>query len=349
VATIVRRVEALVIVFLAWGAVATEVARAADALASLKEFSLFKQADLNRLLDGEILAERGSLMNFPNGISAQTCFAVAGSAEDVAKRLQVWDPSPHRELKVYAFHLLHNPCDIADFKSLSFKSNERPVRWLLDKTSATTENKSELNLSRDEAQALARCLKTSSEPDKAAHCWTQLLLARASVFQRDGLGGSAPYEVAGESVSPAAQLRTMLREQLQIAHEFLPVLKGSGLIGGTNSAPLAPACYCSFFEADHHATLSLGAIYHGTVGDHFQVMDEEYYVCGNYYTSATFYEVWPIQVGQRTGALVWRGDFFAAPTLSFTKGTERIAYGAIMLQEIKKEIRSFQEDMKAKR
>jgi len=79
------------------------------------------------------------------------------------------------------------------------------------------------------------------------------------------------------------------------------------------------------------------------------VMDEEYYVCGNYYTSVTLYEVWPIQVGQRTGALVWRGDFFAAPTLSFTKGTERIAYGAIMLQEIKKEIRSFQEDVKAKR
>jgi hypothetical protein len=339
----------LVIVLLAWGAVSTKVARASDSLAGLKEFSLFKQADLNRLLDGEILAERGSLMNFPNGISAQTCFAVAGSAADVAKRLQVWDPSPHQELKVYAFHLLRNPCDIGDFKSLSFKSGERPVRWLLDKTSATTENKSELNLSRDEAKALARCLKTSSELDKAAHCWTQLLLARASAFQRDGPSGSAPYEVAGESVSPAAQLRTMLREQLEIAHEFLPVLKGSGLIGGTNSVPLTSAYYWSFFEADHHGTLNLGAVYLVSVGDHYQLMDEEYYVCGNYYTSATFYEIWPIQVGNRMGTLVWRGDFFAAPTLSFTKGIERIAYGAIMLQEIKKEIRSFQEDMKAKR
>lgn len=348
-ATIVRCVEALVIVFLAWGAVSTEVARAADPLASLKEFSEFKQTDLNRLLDGEILAERGTLMDFPNGISAQTCFAVVGSAEDVAKLLQVWDPSPHRELKVYAFHLFRNPCDIADFKSLSFKSSERPVRWLLDKTLASTENKSELNLSRDEAQALARCLKTSSESDKAAHCWTQLLLARASAFQRDGIGGSAFYEAAGETVSVAAQLRTMLGEQLEIAHEFLPVLKGSGLIESPNRAPLTPSCYWSFFEADHHATLSLGGIYFISVNDHFQVMDEEYYVCGNYYASAALYEIWPIQVGQRTGALVWRGDFFAAPTLSFTKGTERIAYGAIMLQEIKKEIRSFQDDVKAKR
>jgi hypothetical protein len=349
VATIVRRVEALVIVFLAWSAVSTEVARAADPLASLKEFSLFKQADLNRLLDGEILAERGSLMNFPNGISAQTCFAVAGSAEDVAKRLQVWDPSPHRELKVYAFHLLHNPCDLADFKSLSFKSSERPVRWLLDKTLATKENKSELNLSRAEAHALTQCLKTSAEPDKAGDCWAQLLFARASAFQRNGLGGSASYEVAGQTVSPAAQLHSMLLEQLEIAREFLPVLKASGLLPSRDIAPPPPAHYWSFFEADHHATLNLGAVYLTAVGDHYQAMDEEYYVCGNYYTSATLYEIWPIQVGQRTGALVWRGDFFAAPSLSFTKGTERIAYGAIMLQEIKKEIRSFQEDVKAKR
>jgi hypothetical protein len=46
---------------------------------------------------------------------------------------------------------------------------------------------------------------------------------------------------------------------------------------------------------------------------------------------------------------VWRGDFFAAPMLAFTKGTERIAYGALMLQDIKKEIRCFQDEAKTGR
>ena len=45
--------------------------------------------DLVRLLAGEILTARGTLMDFPNGISAQSCFAVAlpaaGSAPVVAQ------------------------------------------------------------------------------------------------------------------------------------------------------------------------------------------------------------------------------------------------------------------------
>ena len=77
---------------------------------SLKSFSDFQQVDLNRLL-----SERGSLMDFPNGISSQTCFIVPLSAEETAKRLQLWDPSPHTELKVFAFHTLHTPCELADF------------------------------------------------------------------------------------------------------------------------------------------------------------------------------------------------------------------------------------------
>jgi hypothetical protein len=58
-------------------------------------------------------------------------------------------------------------------------------------------------------------------------------------------------------------------------------------------------------------------------------------------------EVWPIHLGEKPGALVWRGDFVATPTLAFTKGTDRIVYGAILLQEIKKVVRCFQDDSKA--
>ena len=315
---------------------------------SLKSFSDFQQVDLNRLLNGDILSERGSLMDFPNGISAQTCFVVPVSAEEAAKRLQLWDPSPHGALKVFAFHALHAPCEVADFRQLDFRNSQRPVRWLLDKIVASTPTRSDLNLTHAEAQDLAGCVQKRGDPQKVSECVTTLLLGRATAFQQKGLDGAQPYETAGESVAPAVQLRTMLREQLVIAHEFSPILKKIGLIGNETVPSLVPFYYWTLFDADYHGTISLGAVYQLAVGDHFQLVDMGYYVSGNYYTSATLFEVWPVQVRGKPGALVWRGDFFAAPMLAFTKGTERIAYGALMLQDIKKEIHCFQDEAKTK-
>ena len=316
---------------------------------TIKNFSDFQQIDVARLLTGDILSERGSLMDFPNGISAQTCFAISLSAEEAAKRLQVWDPSPHAELKVYAFHALHVPCELADFQPLDFNTGQKPVRWLVDKMVASTPEKSEFNLTRDEARELAGCVQKRADPQKASGCWAGLLLSRAAAFQQRGLAGVLPYEVGGENVSPSEQVRTMLREQPAISHEFLPILRQIGLVGNAAAPSLAPSYYWSLFDADYHGTMSLGAVYLLAVGDHFQLVDLEYYVSGNYYTSATLYEVWPVQIGGKSGALVWRGDFFAAPMLRFTKGTERIAYGVLMLQDIKKEIRCIEDEAKTGR
>jgi hypothetical protein len=316
---------------------------------AITSFSDFQRIDLNRLLNGDILAERGSLMDFPNGISAQTCFVVPLSAEETAKRLQTWDPSPHAELKVFAFHALHTPCAPEDFQRLDFKNNQKPVRWLMDKTVASTPAKSDLNLTHDEAKQLADCVQRRTGPQEVSDCWARVLQARAAAFQQKGVAGVFPYEVGGESVSPAIQLRTMLREQLAVSHEFSPILKKIGLLGSDADPSLSPLYYWTLFDADYHGTIALGAVYLLPVGDHFQLVDMDYYVSGTYYTSVTLYEVWPVQSRGKPGALVWRGDFFAAPMLRFTKGTERIAYGALMLQDIKKEIHCVQEDVKIRR
>ncbi|MGO9527070.1 MAG: hypothetical protein ACLP0A_05810 [Verrucomicrobiia bacterium] len=320
-----------------------------DPVESIKGFSDFAAIDLGRVLNGEVLSERGSLMNFPNGISAQTCYVMPLPADAAARHLQLWDPSTYPELKVFAFHALHVPCEPADFQTLDFQIHQKPVRWLLDKTVATTPARSELNLTRDEAPQLVGCLSKQAAPQKVSECWAKLLLARASSFQQEGLAGMMPYEVAGETVSPADQLRSMLLEQIPISHEFLPIFKGIGLLGKDTMPSLTPFYYWSLFDADYHGTISLGAVYLLPVGNHFQIVDMEYYVNANYYTSASLYEVWPIQAQGKSMALVWRGDFFAAPTLRFTKGTERIAYGALMLQDIKKEIHCMQDEAKTKR
>lgn len=343
-----RRLAAFFFIGLGGVLSVTAWAGSSDPVATLKDFSDFQQVDLDRLLNGDILSERGSLMDFPNGISAQTCFIVPLSAEATAKRLQLWDPSPYGELKVFAFHTLHTPSELADFQPLDFRNAPKPVRWLLDKTVANRTAKSELNLTHNEAEQLTACVQRSAEPQKVSECWANLLLARATAFQQKGLAGVLPYEVAGESVSPSDQLRTMLHEQLGISHEFLPILKKVGLVEDEIAPSLTPFYYWTLFDADYHGTINLGAVYLLAVDDHFQLVDVEYYVSGNYYTSATLYEVWPFQAHGKPVALVWRGDFFAAPMLRFTKGTERIAYGALMLQDIKKEIHYFQNEARTK-
>lgn len=344
-----RRLSYFLPVALGIGLFTAVSSRAQGPVEALKNFSDFQKIDLNRLLAGEVLTERSSLMNFPNGISGQTCFAVPLSAEETAKRLQVWDPSPHADLKVYAFHSLRTPAELADFQLLDFKSSQRPVRWLLDKTAATSAAKSELNLTRKEAQDLAACTQDRSDPQQVSTCWAKLLLDRVLRFQQNGLAGMLPYEMAGDAVSPAAQLRKLLLEQLQVPHEFSPLLKKIGLLGNETTPSLTPFYYWTLFDADHHATLSLGAVYVLATGDRYQLADIGYYVSNDLYTSVTLYEVWPIQDGGKPAALVWRGDYFAAPLLAFTKGTERIAYGVLMLQGIKKSVRCFQDDVKAKR
>ena len=111
---------------------------ASDPLEDVRRFSDFAAADLRHVLDGDILGTRGSLMNFPNGLSAQTCFVTPEAAAETARRLLIWDPLPHDALNVFAYQAMRGPCETADFQSLNLKSNQGAIRWLLDKTLATT-------------------------------------------------------------------------------------------------------------------------------------------------------------------------------------------------------------------
>jgi hypothetical protein len=331
-------------------AVATATpSHASDPLENLKKFSDFQKIDVKRLLGGEILSQRGLLMNFPNGISTQICFFVPASPEEVFRLQQTWDSTRCAALKIYASSGLSRPCEPKEFRKLRFDSGDRPVKWLLEKTLTTASGKLELNLTRSEAHELSACARKNPSTDAISSCWATLLFARASAFQHKGLGGVLPYEIEGELLSPAVQLRSMLQEQGKIIQEFAPLLQKTGMLGnGTGVSSLQPLYNWSFFEANHHATLNLGAVYQLAVGDHYQILDIDYYASSTYYAAATIYEIWPIKDGKKTGSLVWRGDFLAAPTLRYTKGIERIAYGVIMIQEIKKVIHCFLDDIRTK-
>jgi hypothetical protein len=286
---------------------AASIARASDPLDDVKRFSDFPAADLRHVVDGDILGARGSLMNFPNGLSAQTCFVTPEAAAETVRRLLEWDPLPHEALKVFAYQAVRAPCAAADFQALSLKSGEGAIRWLLGKILATTADKSDLNLTHVEAQQLADCAKSDPDPQDVGACWMELLRERARMFQQQEFDGLLPYETTGTTVSPATQLRQMLREQPAVALQFATLLRQSGLLGDPQSELLTPTLYWTLFEANHHATLSLGAIYQLPQGDHYQLMDIQYYVSGKYFAAATLYEIWPIHLGEKSGALVCGG------------------------------------------
>lgn len=318
----------------------------ADPLERLKTFTAFESIDVGKLQAGEILGEPGSPMKFANGISAETCFAVRVPAAEAARQLQVWDPSLRGTVKTLEFHPVKSPCTAADFQNLSLNPEYRPHRWLLDKTLDPLDRNSPLNLTREEARQLADCVKNQPGPQTSSACWAKILLARTRLFQGKGFAGIAPYEGAKQAVLPGDHIRTMLRERPSVASEFAPLLERCGLIGDKGTMSLEPFHYWALYEANRHATLALGAVFLLPIEDQrYQLLDVEYYVSANYYTWVTLYEVWPwpVQPGAKPGALVWRGDFFAAPNLAYTRGVERLAYGGFMLQELKKTIRSFQE------
>jgi len=324
-------------------------AQGSNPLAGLKEFSDFPKIDVRRLLEGEILSQRGPLMKFPNGISSQLVFAVPTSPEETIKRLQTWDSKLCPSLKVYASQDLHLPSEPGDFARLYkyLDPGLRPVKWLLDQTMATSARKSALNLTQIEAAKLARCVGKDASAKTVGSCWGDILLARALDFQRKGFAGALPYEFDLASVTPAQHLRSMLEEQVGISREFAPLLQRVGLVGGgAGIVPLTPSYYWRMFQADHRATLSLGATYDLGVGDHYQRLEVEYYVSGTYYTSATLYEIWPVQEGGRTGSLVWCDVLCSAPELRFASGIERLASGVILVLEFKKMVRCFQDSFK---
>lgn len=327
----------------------TVPAQGTDPLSELKQFGDFPKIDIKRLLEGEILSQRGPLMKFANGISSQLCFAVSQSPAETVKQLKLWDSKRYAALRVYASGGMSVPGELKDFSSLPLFLNpdKRPVRWLWDQTLATTARRSDLNLNRTEAAELARCVGQGANAKIIGSCLGKLLYARASGFQRDGFSGTLPYEFDVEPVNPASHLRSLLLEQSPIAREFAPLLQSAGIMRGeAATTPLKPAYYWRMFQADHRATLSLGAVYLRKVNDRYQLLDLEYYVSGTYYASATLYEIWPIREGARTGSLVWCNVMCSAPVLRFASGIERLASGVILTLEFRKFVRSFQDSMK---
>ncbi|MDR2463647.1 MAG: hypothetical protein LBD30_07710 [Verrucomicrobiales bacterium] len=186
-----------------------------------------------------------------------------------------------------------------------------------------------LNLSNTEQQQLA-------DSDSANHAWRALLLNRATAFQNGGLIKTAPYDFANTTFQPASELVSLLKQRPPVLKRFMNIM--DAIMTGKSGDGEPPVHYWANEKIQGRQNLALGVIHTGKTEHGCQVADFTYYSASNYYLSITLYEFWPVSGQSQT--YVWRGDYVISPSISHTKGIERMAAENIMLLEVKAAIRA---------
>ena len=307
--------------------------RAADPVSAMAEFSVFGKVDLAELAKGGIKTATGAPMSTARYLSVQSCFIIPKSPNEVLAAMKRFDPTAHRELKVYLHSDLPTAPSLANFAKLNNPPDNSAVRAL---SAATSKMSSDLQVSRFEAQKY-------SAGQAVFAFWTDLLTKRAQDFAAGGAARQAPCDHTRGAVQPGQELAGLVRQQGQVNRQFGSFLGATGLIGGKGS--LRPDLYWELLEVEDEGVLTLGASYtRSTSGGGTQVADGLYYASGGYNVALTLHQLWPVEIGGRASTLVWRGDFISADSLGDLHGIERLASESAMRKDILKAATIFQRD-----
>ncbi|MDD2708732.1 MAG: hypothetical protein PHV34_12160 [Verrucomicrobiae bacterium] len=323
----------------------------ADPVERIKSFATFESIDLQALAGGEVMTQRGPLMKFRRGISGESCYVVLKTVAETSKFIQTSGPLDDGEQGVNFQSYIQLPAKDEDFAKLKLNSERLPIRRLISGTLSASEQKADFAISRTEAGEMARTVKSLSgsaaKPvDIVRACWINVVKGRTAQFFQTGLTKMTSYEMGASEVNPGAEMRSLMDERSSagIAREFGGLLQDVGLGATAPQNRLQPAInYCELLNWELMSTFDVGAVYSRDLeGGGCQIFDCQYYSSGIYYVSMCFFELWPVKIGGKDATLVWRADLIAAPTLEITRGIERMAYGSLMMKEIKKSIKNFQ-------
>lgn len=306
---------------------------AADPVSQMAEFSVFGKVDLAELAKGEIKTAAGTPMSSPRYLSVQSCFVIPKPSAQVIAAMKRFDPTAHRELKVYLHSDLPATPSTSNFSKLNSPPSNNAVKAL---ATATEKMSPDLQLSRAEAQKYS-----------AGHpvfvFWTNVLTKRAQDFAAGGAAAEAPYDHTSNAVRPGQEFSGLVRQQGKVNLQFNGFLGNTGLLGGKGS--LTPDLYWELLEVEDEGVLTLGASYNRpTAGGGAQIADGLYYASGGYNVALTLYQLWPVEIGGRASTLVWRGDFISANSLGDLHGVERLASESAMRKDILKAVTIFQRE-----
>jgi len=306
---------------------------AADPVAEMASFSVFGKVDLNELANGQIKTAAGQPMSTDRYLSVQSCFIVPNPPARVLATTKRFDPTRHRELRVFLHREVSGSPSPADFSSLQKPPENSSVKALV---SATEKMAPELQLSQAEARKYS-----AGQP--VFPFWIDVLAKRAQSFVSGGASAQEPYSHSRNAVQPGREFAGLVRQQAQVNRQFSSFLGSTGLLDGKGS--LRPDLYWELLDVEDQAVVTLGASYSRLIsGGGAQIADGLYYASSGYNVSLTLQQLWPIQVGGRPSTLIWRGDFVSATSLADLHGVERLASEGAMRKDILKAAQAFQRE-----
>jgi hypothetical protein len=314
-----------------------------DALSDLRGVSVFKDADLNRLSNGEILAQRGPQVGLARGIVIESAFVVHASVSQTAAALSQFNPARHPELRTYIQVDIGSSPSASSFQKLASVPNNSAVKAFVAATQSLPGDSSRLQLSKQEVQLFQPGGDKGNIPSSVVAFWSQVLTQRVKEYLSGGLGGLSPYDTGGNNLKPGDELSRLIREDGKVRSQFASLIEATPLGGARGS--LSPGLYWSMFEGDNEAALALGASYGKNVGDGWQGVDVQYYASGDLNVAATFYQMWPVTINGSGATLVWRSDLISSSAIGDLRGVERMGSGSALLREIQKNVRAILKDM----
>jgi hypothetical protein len=313
----------------------------ADPITDLRSLSVFKDADLNKLAGGDVLAAKGPTMSFARGLSVESAYVVRAPVKTTVSLQQQWNPTRHPELKVYAQGDFSGRASPAEFQGLASVRSNSSVKAFVDATLKLPQDASKLQLSNAEAKAFAAGGSSDGAmPASVVAFWSKVLADRAQSFASGGLSAEPPYETGGSSVRVEEEVSRLIRDIGNVRSYFGSLISSTPIGGGRGSGSQS----WQIFDADGLAAVSLTASYGRPAGDGWQSADLQYYTSAAVYAVVTFYQLWPVKVDNQDATLIWRVDMTSAAELGELRGVERLGSGAAMMREIQKSVRAFLHD-----
>lgn len=308
-------------------------------------FTSFSNVDLNSLADGNVLQARAGLIYFQHGILSQALYVVEASPADVQTKLLHWNPASHSDLKVWFHQSLPTNPKPSDFAALANLPDNSSINALIAASTNFDPAKPSLLVNKSEAQIIAGT-KGGDARANFATAWSQILAGRFSSF----LGGkfsSDVYEDATGEVRPITEIRNLIHSDPKVYSQFQHLFNQTPIkAGNSSSKTLPPTPYFQSFDIQGEAALVNGAIYQAKSGAAIQSVDIDFYVNYGVYATVELEQIWPVTINGKNASLIWRGDLVSTPSVAYLHGTERLASGMIMLQEVKQNIDAFRSEFR---
>src|SRR6516162_9397707 len=317
-----------------------ELSARADPISELRSLSVFKDADLGKLANGDVLASKGAPMGYSRGLSVETAYIVKAPVKTTAALQQQFNPARHPELKVFAQEDFSGR---GNFQNLASVRGGSSVKSFVDATMKLPGDASKLQLSNAEVKMFAPGSGgNGAMPSSVVAFWSKVLAGRAQSFASGGLAAQAPYETTGSPVRVGNEVASLIRESGSARSQFSSLISSTPIGGGRGSSPSSQSW--QLFDADGTAALSLSAGYGKPAGDGWQAADLQYYSSGGVYAVVTLYQLWPVKVGNQDATLIWRVDMTSASELGELRGAERLGSGAALMRAVQKDVKAFLRD-----